>query len=861
MAYVPLAWRMRKMEDTEAKKPRSDSVSLAIWIDSERVHAVEADNIAVCKTPRSGFTTSAIITAHRQELKVLVVSPTKRLLDDTVRKAVEEIGGVYCPIPGNQSCIHIRQKIEADPFLSEIPIPKGKCSECGSYETCSVTLIERIPDFTVVGMTYAKLEGIMMSKKEAERIGKRLDNIDLVIFEEAHTISFPRLPKVNFDTNIIWPEEFDVMLSLKKKPALISAYNNFCWLRKINEKYLGQIKSSAESNQEKYAGHQVNIRFPSSSQQHHLQMEQLLMVAEVRKNLWPREIADNNVRALKNIISIMSGKTATISYLKNGDTGKMIITGGRGNIEFAIHSFLEEIVPKANVCFVSSTLIEPRPRFFSELAGREITPAIFPDILGTNAKMHIHPSKWRFSDYDGEDGIARAVKEIKEIIEKVGYEPIYLIAMNESIKNRLNEELNDCRNIVFDYYRSANTMGIGIHQRIAIAVGLAQTPRHSCDPIAVGVNDQERYLHSQQLRLNEVHAATWQAWSRIKDPNGKVESHVYCVGVRADEISGAVTWGIDRRVEGSIDGKGKYHFKVEVDQELDRPIVHAEERTSRGFDRHSINEYIDRVVPIKALIDWRKNSEKSTHIPCTNEDGREDVDNCWNSDSLILHNHNSNRDELEETSSAMYIMFAGRTDCYARQTAKDSGFRKTAAEMDMPDLIMQHLQGSHVIAFYPFDAKDLCYYCAVDVPQREAAMKLSQFLRENSLPVLVEELATRDAYHIWIPIIPTKTRIVHKFAKQLLHDAEIEGAVVYPRQKSIDSCHKSCGDFLVLPLGMDQENAKLSEFIDPVTFESVGSVVIKEVLRFREAPESKTTKESPEDESADQEATDDSDAC
>ena len=281
----------------------------------------------------------------------------------------------------------------------------------------------------------------------------------------------------------------------------------------------------------------------------------------------------------------------------------------------------------------------------------------------------------------------------------------------------------------------------------------------------------------------------------------------------------------------------------------------------RGLSRHSISEYTDRVVPVKALIDWRRNSEKSTHIPYTNNDDREDVDNWWNSDSLTLHNHISSRDELEETSTAMTIMFAGRTDCYARQTGKDRGLRKTTAAMDMPNLIMQHLQGSHVIAFYPFDAKDLCYYCAVDVPQREAAMKLSQFLRDNSLPVLVEKLATRDAYHIWIPIIPAKTRTVHKFAKQLLHDAEIEGCVVYPRQKSIDSCHKSCGDFLGLPLGMDQENAKLSEFIDPITFEPVGSVVIKEVLRFREAPECKTTMQSPADESADQEATDDLDAC
>jgi hypothetical protein len=774
----------------EANLPPSDSVSLAIWIDTDRVGAVDATNIAVCKTPRSGFTTSAIITAHRQGLKVLIVSPTKRLLDDTVQKAVEEIGGIYCNIPGNQSCICVSQKIQADRFLREIPIPKGKCSECDSYEDCPVTEIERVSNPTVVGMTYAKLEGIMMSKKEAERIGKRLVDIDIVIFEEAHTISFPELPKVNFDINIVWPKEFDVMLSLKKKPALITAHNNYCWLRKMNEKYLGQIKSCAESDQERCAGFQVKIRYPSSPQQHHLQMEQLLMVAEVRQNLWPKEIADDNVRALKNIISIMSGKTATISYLKKGDVGKIIITSGQGSVERAIQSFLHEIVPKAKVCFVSSTLIESRPGFFSELAGREIIPAIFPDLCNTNAKMHIHPSKWKFSDYDGEDGIERAVKEIQEIIQKVGYRPIYLIAMNQPIKNRLKEEFKDFGSIKFDYYRSANTMGIGMRRRIAIAVGLAQTPRHSCDPLAVGVNDQERYLHSQQLRLNEVHAATWQAWNRVKDPKGETESHIYCVGVRAEEISDVVTWGINRRVKASSDAGGKLVWNVEVDKELYRPIVHAEVRTSRGRNRHSIKEYIDRVVPVTALVEYRKNSQKSTQFPYGNNNNRENVDFLWNSGTLSLYHDLNDHDNLWSTSFAMAMLFAGRLDCYACQSknpGKDGecSFRKKEITTDMQSLIMTHLNGSETIGFYPFDADDQCYYCAFDIQERDNAMKLAHFMLDNNLPVLVEKLVSSESYHIWIPIIPTKTLTVHKFGKQLLHDAGVKGANIYPRQNQL----------------------------------------------------------------------------
>ena len=190
--------------------------------------------------------------------------------------------------------------------------------------------------------------------------------------------------------------------------------------------------------------------------------------------------------------------------------------------------------------------------------------------------------------------------------------------MNKRDQAQLETELKDCANIKVDFYRSKNAIGVERSERISIAVGLAHTPRHSCDPLAEGFDDHERYLDSQQLRLNEVHAATWQALSRVKDPNGKVESHVYCVGVRAEEISDVVTWGTNRTIKASSDAEGKRIWRVEVDEELARPIVHAEDRTSRGLNRHGIREYIDRVQGVKSLIDYRKNSEKSILFPYYN---------------------------------------------------------------------------------------------------------------------------------------------------------------------------------------------------------------------------------------------------
>jgi hypothetical protein len=135
--------------------------------------------------------------------------------------------------------------------------------------------------------------------------------------------------------------------------------------------------------------------------------------------------------------------------------------------------------------------------------------------------------------------------------EEVGHQPISIFAMNKKVLEQLKKGLGDYANIKVDYYRSEDTIGVSHPERISIAVGLAHIPRHLCDPLAQGIDDHERYLDSQPLRLNEVHAATWQAWSRVKDPDGEEESHLYCVGIRADEISDVVTWGTNRTIKAA----------------------------------------------------------------------------------------------------------------------------------------------------------------------------------------------------------------------------------------------------------------------------------------------------------------------
>ena len=394
--------------------PISKYFPLPVGIDPARVDAADAileqGDVAVCKGTRAGFTTSAIIAAHKRGKKILIVSPTKKIASSTVKNTVNSIGGIYCNIPGNQSCKYVKEIIEEDRFLKEIPIPIGNCKKCEEYNTCPVTEFERIDNFTVVTMTYAKLEAIMVSKISEEFCSKLAD-IDLVIFDEAHVISFPSLPQVDLDKYVTIPDESECY-------ALDKAYKEFCLLRNKHWGHADDIKKIIESQPDQYTGFRVEIPNTPSPKEFHFQWYQLLKIALSRKSFWLKEEADDQVLALKNIVSIMGGITATISCIKSGDVEKMIITSGQGNIQRAIQNFLYDFVPKAKVCFVSGTLIECRPKFFAELAEREITNVIFPDICNTNAKMHIHPSKWKFSALNSENGIKEQSRKSEKSTKK-----------------------------------------------------------------------------------------------------------------------------------------------------------------------------------------------------------------------------------------------------------------------------------------------------------------------------------------------------------------------------------------------------------------------------------------------------------
>jgi hypothetical protein len=823
------------------------SASLNLWtllppgIDSDRVEAagkiLQMGDVAVCKPTRAGFTTSAVIASERIGRKILVVAPTRNILGKTVRKTVEKMGGTPCDIPGNRVCKYVQEKIQKDPLLEELPIMKEhSCDECEEYEECPLSEIYRIRKFTTACITYAKLEAVMLSSSDSSNfIREQLEDLDEIILDEAHLLSFPSLPQVDFDKYILIPDQYRALRVLHDK------WRN---MQDENRDSVRDIEFFTEQNPKHYTGLPVCTYFFPKWEEISKLWGELIDLAENRVG-WGTTDAD--ILALRDIITIMSGSTATISYISSNDCGRMVVTGSHGRNHYALKQFLTEFPPKAKLVFVSGTLVERRPNFFSEISGRKIETAIFPDINNTNSKMYLHPSKWRFSHRGRSNGIPQAIKEAREIIESIGNQPIYMLAMNSRIAAELKKAFRDHPNITVDYYKSADSIGVAQEARICIAVGAAELPRHACDPLAEGKDDHERFYDSQQLRINAVDCATWQAVSRVKDPEGLVESHVYFLGVRADVVSRIATWGTKRVFKADWEQsviKGSVH----CEKYLERPNIVMEERNDLRPCRRKVEDYVDSIVPISDVIHAR---QKSYTFPYNNILG-ETVR--FSDDPIRLYNRPNSSNEFGQTFFALATLFVTRVDKCGLQNKKPRrnksgqyrfGYCTAAPPKHFKDLLEDHLWNIDTIAQPPFDLNDNCHFCAIDfdnhdgnTPQSENVKKATEFLKMHSIPCIVVKSGSNDGYHVFVPLVPTKTLVANKFLKQLVKDAGLDDNIErYPKQKSSSSSKGGYGSQIKLPLGYNWKAGKKSAVVDPCTLEPVDYVEVTTAVRLRDLSE------------------------
>jgi hypothetical protein len=781
---------------------------------------IESGSCTVAKPVRAGFTTSAILACEKNGWHLLVLAPTNRILKETVSKA----SGTAIRVPGNSECQKLQQEISDNPVLKQLPLPLPECDLCELRNRCKLLEIIRVRDYSTAGLTYAKLEALMLSKgKRSEDVLKKLAMAEVVLLDEAHIMSLPSATRVKISEKVKIPTGY------KALSGVLRTWRDLCQnLDKIAQDLMSRAAQ----------GHASQHLAQTVTNPRQLEWDRLKSSwGQLRDLATKQEAAQETVLRLRDIITILGSSEITVSYISEdeGRSGSIYISSGQDRLSRALNEFLQSHGRRAKHIYVSGTMIEAHEGYLSEISGQDVKSAVFPDLRNATKKMVLIPDRWKLTSWNFDRKLEHIVSTIKAIAERED-QPIYLLASSAQRARVLKEEVDKLGlgNITVDYYRSDRSIGVERSERVCVSVGMAEIPANACDALAKGDNPEERWLHSRILRRQSVDTATWQAVNRVRDPEGKVESRVYFIGCRLEQVRQVALWGTNRQVvvkdiketrgsDGNIIRTPV--MDVQVDLAIETPRMFTEDLNRDRASRRKVSDFIGRI--------------DQPHIPST------DIYRA-NVRLVEIYNHPGNGDQVETTIIGLLNLFVNRSDCYAQQTqnprSKRWEYLKVTEPLDQ-EVLRRRVTGEITIGAYQISPDDQVTWCCDDIDShqgetdaQERVKKVVAVLREYGIPFLLEASGSPDSYHIWIFLAGTRTYNAYRFIRQVNTEAEVK-CEAWPKQKTL----KSYGNLVKLPICRNLKTGNRSVFLDPDTFEELeGAIGHPGIVHLLEIPDSKS---------------------
>lgn len=529
----------------------------------------------IFKTTRSGATTGLCANGFDRGMKVTLIPPNIDIATDTLESskefsAIDNDKITRVNIPGNKRCLKIQAEIDKCPdlaHLSMIPLPMN-CDKCALYGECEVTEFLRSINPHCVGLTHQKLNALMHSSSgTAIRIVDKLMTMtDLVIIDEAH-----ELETSNAATVCVYPRpDTNKYAGIRDKYSTICEFlDRFDAVRENNDvsviqQFIGMGEKSTEArmamNVHCFEGEEDEDETPEFSKT----VSAIKDIVEIMKHRsdWGLEVKD--VTYLNDVVMTMSGGSLVMHYLK--ENGKDIVQlSSPGGLQNAVREYIMQCISQYNckIVFTSATFGD---FYYGNMFGLDVNMEVMKDTRNTNKRITIHPDTIRISthDYWREEGHAYKMRIIKDVKKYADKNPrMRFMCMKKSVARELKKWMKvEGYDIDVDYYRSTRTLGVACDARQMVCVGAPVTAINAFDGVS------KTYEESQKMRINANHAAFWQAISRIKDPDGEEESHVYCIGIREDEIRMMCTWGINRKID--IEGVKCMNVKVDCRNDDER---------------------------------------------------------------------------------------------------------------------------------------------------------------------------------------------------------------------------------------------------------------------------------------------------
>jgi hypothetical protein len=279
-----------------------------VWAVEE---IIEKGSCAVSKPVRAGFTTSCVFACEKKGQSLLMLAPTRRILTETISKASSDA----VRVPGNSECPLIEEDLKKNPILAQLPLTLPNCEKCNASEWCEVRRILREKDPSVMDLTYAKLEALMLSKgTTAKEILTKLARADVVLLDEAHLLALPSTASVRAFASLKIPKKYKILGKVYQM-WLVFCQSHVELIKELMEKaeqgHAGQYLARNVSN--------VNILVWKGLKK---------AWAQLRKLAVEHELEDDEVLQLRDIISIMSSAAVSISYISEdeGESGGVYVS-------------------------------------------------------------------------------------------------------------------------------------------------------------------------------------------------------------------------------------------------------------------------------------------------------------------------------------------------------------------------------------------------------------------------------------------------------------------------------------------------------------------------------------------------------
>jgi hypothetical protein len=780
-------------------------------------------NYQIHKTTRAGCTTALVAESLNRDENFLCVVPTNWIADKTVvvdSKKYSDVGSAeVIHIPANHECLINKQLCEDCPDLKQLPILPlaGSCSKCAQSEQCEVTAVLRKPDAKGYVVTYKKIAALMMASvsrpnTQAGQVLEVLNNVKNLILDEIHDIQFTESTSFT-----VYDDHVFNRVNLEKYIPMMSNFTYMCRVITQFNFIMGEqkIKNSIHevlggAQDEDYWKHHLNISLKNPSPgivdgENETKVivgayNEIIELTTERKmyNLEMRDILD-----LYDMMSIVMSDVIAITAIREQGIIKINLAAIDQTTTKMIQSYTMSMQSENRRIFLTSATIcsyDYGKMFMGGLKPKKVSFGIGGDPMSTNSKMLILADSKKYhvigrnSTYNKQDEI---IERIIKILDMYGDSDCIIIVLNPREAMKLEavlKELGHPHKVT--YYKAPEMMGVSSDARVMIAIGIANKPSNAFDVVTTNTVESKRMLYES------VHCDTWQAWSRVKDPAGKVPSVIFALGCTVEECEAITTWGYNRTVEVSpYTERQKKTIKVKCENGIiSSPLI----RKCKNFDEMTKEGSLHKLCKVSP--------EKSENLLIY----------------YIIRRFCKKTGETLHSSTGLIKRVLNRPDAYALQNSTVGYYKVKSPVSDIT--IQKHLSGSLTIGAYQFNPENQVKWVCFDIDSHapknvveteddikardekaETDMKrMCNFFKISDVPFLLEKSGSPHSYHIWVFVNPVDGMKAKQFGIDVKKETGID-CEVFPKQAQIGK--DGYGNLVKVPLATHQIHKTHSEIL------------------------------------------------